>query len=155
MERFIADSMLGKLAKWMMIAGFDVAYKKKCLKSSLLKMAREEERIILTRDTTIDETGSLLIDSDNLWDQFEQVLREFGSPPFDQAFSRCIRCNKLLVSIEKKDVAGKVPPFVYKAHDLFSMCPACERIYWAGSHYQQMKDILNKFRHPTGMPPVI
>jgi len=143
MSRFIADSMLGKLAKWLKIAGHDVAYQKENDRAGILNIAEKENRIILTRDTHISHDDMLFIESEILWEQIEQVFRNFGVPLKERRFSRCIPCNAELIPVEKKDIRGKVPPYVYQAHDSFSLCPSCGRVYWEGSHYNRMIKILD------------
>lgn len=144
MTAFIADSMLGKLAKWLKIAGNDVIYQKECNRAGILKTAEKENRIILTRDTHISHNNMLFIESEILWEQLEQVFRTIGTPVEERQFSRCIPCNMELVPIEKKDIQGRVPPYVFQAHDNFLLCPSCGRIYWEGSHYNMMMKILDK-----------
>ncbi len=146
MAKFTADSMLGKLAKWLMIAGFDVAYIRENERQLIMDIARNEDRIVLTRDTRLSDEKIFFIESDILWEQLEQVLKIFGPPPENKAFSRCIECNCQLVHIEKKMAEGKTPPYVYKVHNDFSQCPSCGKIFWAGSHYRKMQKILRKYK---------
>ncbi len=136
--------MLGKLAKWLKIAGHDVIYQKESNRAGLLKIAQKENRIILTRDTHISYDNMLFVESEMLWEQVEQVFRNYRAPHEKRKFSRCILCNEELVIIEKKNVKGKVPPYVFKAHDNFLLCPSCGRIYWEGSHYKNMIKMLDK-----------
>lgn len=146
MRNFIADSMLGKLAKWMIAAGFDVVFKKNSTREFVVNTAREQGRVILTRDTAIRESEVILIESDNFREQMEQVFEKTGLPSSEKAFTRCLDCNIILIPAEKAEVEGRVPPYVFQVHQEFLICPQCQKIFWKGSHYDRMKDILEKFR---------
>ncbi|MBA7555596.1 hypothetical protein ES705_48267 [subsurface metagenome] len=80
--KFIVDCMLGKLAKWLKILGFDTLYFSKIEDSDFLAMAKKEERVLLTRDTGMIEKSrdikSLFIESEDWKDQVRQVLDAFA-----------------------------------------------------------------------------
>lgn len=140
--RFIADAMLGKLAKWLRIMGYDTIYFKGGDKRALIKKAREEDRIILTRDTRIisreNLPPNLFIQSDYSEEQLKEVSRNFNILPTGKALSLCSSCNVTIKPISKERVEGKVPDYIYTEHTKFSVCPRCRRIYWPGSHYKTM-----------------
>ena len=78
---FVADCMLGRLAKWLRILGFDVLYFPKAEDRELAAIARREGRILLTRDSgliekTAKRPNRLFVRSDNWEDQVAQVLDE-------------------------------------------------------------------------------
>jgi len=146
MIKFVADSTLGKLARWLKIAGFDVVYQKNSSPHSVLETAERDDRAILTRNTRISYKKMLFIESDFPWEQLEQVMKAYGAPPCDKAFTRCLECNRELAAISKKAVEGRVPPYVFEVHNDFSICPSCGKIFWAGSHYRRMRRILTRFR---------
>ena len=152
MTRFIADTMLGKLALWMRIMGFDVEYHNDIEDEALIERALVEDRLLLTRDTLLVRRRRLrgrvvFIESDHLEDQLLQVVSLFGYPE-GGFLKRCLRCNTLLEDIDREAVKGKVPPYVYTTQKRFSRCPSCGRIYWAGTHREKMarrlKAILGK-----------
>ncbi len=146
MQKFIADSMLGKLAKWMIAAGFDVVFKKNSTREFVIATAKEQDRIILTRDSAIKEPEFVFIESDNFREQMEQVFRLTGMPSSEKAFTRCLDCNIILIPVEKEKVDGRVPPYVFQTHRMFLVCPHCGKIFWKGSHYKRMREILENFR---------
>lgn len=145
--RFIADAMLGRLAKWLRFLGYDTLYFRGD-DSRLLELAEAEGRVLLTRDTRISRhrpaVRCLFIRSDRVWEQLRQVIEELQLKT-EEVGSRCMRCNVLLASIEKAEAKGLVPDFVFKTQDAFSRCPACRRIYWAGSHFQRMEEALRRY----------
>lgn len=140
--KFIADDMLGRLAKWLRILGYDVAYTVPISDAELLRRATAEGRILLTRDTKLiarcrKEEG-LFIQSDALREQLKQVIEAHHLDVGAHALSRCLICNEPIQTVEKKTIKDSVPEHVYKAHDAFRQCPRCGRIYWPGSHVQRM-----------------
>ena len=144
--RFLADSMLGTLAKWLRIMGYDTAYDARLDDNALVRLARAEERILLTRDTALVQrkgAQSLFIASEVLPEQLTQVVQTFGLHA-DNPFSRCPVCNSPLEDVPKHDAWGQVPPFVFQTQERFSLCPECNRFYWRGTHWQKMRAQVQK-----------
>jgi uncharacterized protein with PIN domain len=141
--KFIVDCMLGKLAKWLKILGFDTVYFSKIEDSELLALAEKEERILLTRDNALIQKSrtikSLFIESEDWNTQVEQVLNEFNLRGEVKPYSRCIECNVELKDIPKKRDKNLVAHFVYERANSFAICPRCERVYWNGTHHQDME----------------
>jgi uncharacterized protein len=150
--RFLADAMLGRLATWLRILGYDAEYFRG-EDEDLLRRAWREGRLLLTRDTrllrrrsrgTRDPTDTLpphlLIRSDHVAEQLRQVVVTLGLDPGAPLGHRCLRCNVALGPRTKADVLGLVPEFVWSHHQEFWDCPRCRRIYWAGSHRQRMEE---------------
>ncbi len=146
--RFIADSMLGKLAKWLRLAGLDVMYDNVIDDDVLINKGLLENRVILTRDRNIIKRKAvkhcLLIKSDHLEEQIKQFLENFKIDSLDKAFSRCIRCNTLLTDVQKEALTEKVPTYVWDTNDNFKRCNSCNRIYWAGTHRENAERFLKK-----------
>lgn len=145
--RFVADAMLGRLAKWLRILGYDTLYSTEMDDADLAHLARREGRILLTRDTRLVKRRGLryfLLESDMLEEQLRQVVRDLHLDVNDQAFSRCPSCNGLLDVVGKESVAGLVPAYVYATQDQFKRCPRCGRLFWRGTHWDRMKERLAK-----------
>jgi uncharacterized protein with PIN domain len=143
MKLFIADAMLGKLARWMRVMGCDVEYFPEISDRALTDRGKCGNRIILTRDTRLvqqinNRDDAFLVIGDHYPDQLRQVVQAFAIDPFKDLLSRCLRCNMPLVSIAKNDLAGKVPPYVFETQDRFETCPQCRKIYWKATHVEQM-----------------
>jgi len=142
-KRFIADIMLGKLAKWLRVLGVDVVYNPHLPAHHLLRYAEQEDRILLTRDHRIVQRRGavhrLLIESDYYHEQVRQVVEAFGLARGLQAFTRCLRCNSSLCNVAKQAVMGKVPAYVYAIHTEFKRCVVCDQIYWGGTHRDNMR----------------
>jgi uncharacterized protein with PIN domain len=140
--KFIADVMVGKLARWLRMLGFDVLYSNTLQDDEILRLAQSENRVILTRDTGFaarrGKHQCVFIESDHYKEQVQQVLRKFDLKDF-RIFSRCLECNTPLEDVDKEAVFERVPPFVYLTQERFAKCPGCERVYWHGTHVDAMK----------------
>lgn len=141
--KFIVDCMLGKLAKWLKILGFDAVFFSKIEDSELLALAEKEGRILLSRDNALLEKSNdirtLFIQSEDWNEQIEQVLDEFELWQDIRPYSRCIECNAELKDLPKDRARNLVTPFVYEKADAFAICPSCGRIFWKGTHHQDME----------------
>jgi uncharacterized protein with PIN domain len=147
--RFIADSMLGALARWLRLLGHDVAYAPDIDDDALIDQAISESRVLLTRDTHLLQRHrrpqTVFIRNDDLASQLRQVHAEQSLPVREADFlTRCAECNGVLAEADKESVRGSVPPHVFAAHERFLRCPGCHRVYWAGSHLPSLRDRLRK-----------
>jgi hypothetical protein len=142
--KFIVDCMLGKLAKWLKILGFDTLYFSKIEDSDFLQRAEKENRIILTRDTDlIQQSGkmdSLFIESEDWKVQVKQVLEEFNLWEKVKPNSRCIECNVPLKNLSRREARNLVTPFIYEQAESFALCPRCGRTFWQGTHFHDMEN---------------
>jgi len=136
--------MLGTLAKWLRILGYDTLFDASLNDHQLVRLARAENRVLLTRDRELARRRglhTLLMTGEHLDDQVRQVLTDLSLVP-DCAFSRCPVCNERLEAIDHETAQALVPAYVVQTHDSFSRCPACQRVYWRGTHWQQMDEHL-------------
>ena len=145
--KFIADVMLGTLARWLRVLGQDVAYDPFINDSLLMRRAREEGRLLLTRDTRLllvkDVPPYLFITDDQLEKQLAQVIETLQLIPNENEFlTRCLACNGVLEGVDRKIVKAKVYPYVYATQREFRRCPDCSRIYWPGTHLPRLKEKL-------------
>ncbi|PWB81174.1 MAG: hypothetical protein C3F08_02645 [Candidatus Methylomirabilota bacterium] len=143
--RFVADAMLGRLAKWLRLVGYDTLYWRGD-DARLVRLVLTENRVLLTRDTRITPRLPpqliLLITSDHYDEQLHQVIAHFGLPP--RIGCLCLRCNLPLEPVEKAGLRDEIPPFVWRTQERFARCPECLRIYWEGTHYARMKDTIER-----------
>jgi len=146
--KFLADGMLGSLAKWLRLLGFDTLYIKDMEDDELARVAIEQGRVLLTRDVELagrDGLASLLLAETDLDAQVRRVLEEYPVGP-GMPMTRCSVCNGVLEDAEKGMVAGEVPEGVLERHDRFWRCPDCGRIYWKGTHWDDMRERLKAWR---------
>lgn len=136
---FIADAMLGSLAKWLRILGFDTLYFKVIDDNEIIKIAKQEQRVLLTRDTRLVKRKKIdsyiLIRSNDTVEQLKEVLKCLTlSSTFTLAYlSRCAECNGELSTAEKESVANDVPEYVFLNFNSFFRCSSCGKVYWEGS----------------------
>jgi hypothetical protein len=145
--RFVADTMLGRLAKWLRILGYDTAYPGQETDQRLARIAADEGRVLLTRDVDLASRKGfqkLLVHSNDLPEQLAQVIKAFDLTAKKRTSPLCLRCNRPLDEIARDDVRGRVPSYVYDTQDQFYHCPDCDKIYWAGTHLDHMQQELKK-----------
>jgi uncharacterized protein len=152
--KLIADVMVGKLARYLRMAGYDVTYIKDADDDLIIRIAKKQDRVVLTRDTMMLERRefkngilrSVFIMDDNLKDQLLQVRDELELI-LEPNLILCPICNNFLEDVEKKYVKNKVPPYVYKTRDNFKYCGNCGRYYWRGSHYDYIKEYFRRLNN--------
>jgi len=146
--KFILDVHLGRLAKFMRMLGLDVLYKNDFTDNEIVKKSLDEKRTILTKDRDLlkrnDVTHAYWIRNEDLKNQLEEIINRFQLKNNINIFSRCLVCNSLLRKIEKEKVFDRIPPKVKERQTEFSYCPECDKIYWKGTHYENMKKLLNE-----------
>jgi len=152
--RFVVDVMLGKLAKWLRILGFDAAYGNRADDRELLQTARRERRVLLTRDHLLLRSAKnvhgLLIESDDWRRQLAQVLDVLDLRDKARPLSRCLACNIKLKRLSRKNARNLVAPFVFERASAFSICPRCGRVYWPGTHFGDMEAKLSAILRRSG-----
>jgi uncharacterized protein with PIN domain len=153
---FVVDCMLGKLAKWLKILGFDAVFFNKIEDDTLLEIAKKENRILLTRDTGLIERakneGSLFIVSENWRNQVEQVLDFYDLWTEVDPNSRCIECNVRIKDLPREKAKNLVTPFIFENADTFALCPECGRVFWRGTHLKDMEAKIDDFLAKRKIP---
>ena len=145
--KFLADVMLGRLATWLRLLGYDTAYQHDATDAELARRARIEQRILLTRDVELTRrrgVRAVLLESEQVEDQIRQVFHVLNLTA-QEAFSRCTECNSLSEEVSEDSARGLVPPYVFHTQERFRRCPRCARVYWRGTHWArivaQMQDL--------------
>ena len=152
---FAVDRMLGRLAVWLRLLGYDATCGPHLAGRTLLRQARLERRIVVTRDRQLRREHNLppllFIESDHFRDQLRQVVAAYNLDPSAHIFTRCSRCNEPVVPIDKAQVSGQVPEYVIATQEHFVRCARCRRIYWPATHYTRVRDEVERLRFPTGV----
>lgn len=138
--------MLGRLAKWLRVFGYDTLYLNPAQDSDLLAACKRNGRILLTRDTLLlkvreirdGHIKALLINSDFVDEQLKEVARAFRLKP--QLGQLCPEDNVSLERAERSEARQFVPRFVFQTQIEFSRCPVCNRFFWQGTHWQRIKE---------------
>jgi uncharacterized protein with PIN domain len=137
----LADAMLGRLARWLRLAGYDTAYLADTDDLEVVRLARAEGRLILTRDGGLAArkgVQTLMIHSQQVEEQLAQVREQIGSPGED-APARCSVCNVPLDALSAEAARNRVPPYVFRTQTRFMECASCRRVYWPGTHWQAIQ----------------
>jgi uncharacterized protein with PIN domain len=151
---FIADEMLGRLAKWMRLLGFDTLYAGDLPGVGALSdhqiaaLARAQGRIVLTRDRELVRRKGmqcLWIESQILEAQLVEVVAALGYPEGDvRPGARCPRCNTALDEVPRHQARAHVPPYVWQTQRRFTHCRACDQYYWRGTHWQHFEATISR-----------
>ncbi|HUU46904.1 MAG TPA: Mut7-C RNAse domain-containing protein [Acidobacteriota bacterium] len=141
--KFACDDHCGRLARWLRVLGFDCTHDQNIQDADLLRLALDEDRIILTRDArlaahTLARQVILLQPADPLA-QVVEVMRSAGLTVAPvNLFARCSRCNVMTEPTTLAAVAERLPPYVRRTQTVFRVCPSCDRIYWRATHVDHM-----------------
>jgi uncharacterized protein with PIN domain len=151
--KLVADAMLGRLATWLRVLGLDTVFSASMTASQFLTWVGRGRRGLTRRTTLRGLPEIIFVESDHHQDQLIQVVGELGlKPPWEGLFTRCGRCNQELTEVERSEVLGRVPEYVYQTQDLFRQCPLCGRIYWSGTHPDRMLAWLDSIGLEQGSP---
>ena len=147
---FIVDVMLGTLAKWLRILGYDTCYNSHATDDELFFTAHLEKRILLTRDKELagrmNPAYSYYVRPTHVHEQLKDVVGHFQLDWEHGIFTRCVRCNALVEPVEKKEIEHRLPPYVRQQDVSFVICRHCDKVYWPGSHIHHVRLLLDKIR---------
>lgn len=145
--KFILDTQLGKLAKKLRMLGFDTLYENNYKDKEIIKISREENRIILTRNKSLLKNNTVThgywIRNTDPDKQLQEIIRRFDLKDQIKPFTRCIECNGIMKPVNKKEIIDQLLPKTKKYYNEFYRCSHCNKIFWKGSHYQRMKKNIN------------
>lgn len=149
--KFVADTMLGNLARWLRILGYDTLYSSSFEDWKLLRIAEEEGRILLTRDESLFRRAKakslsvVLITSDDVAEMLAYVAFKTGIElSFNPSRTRCPECNTMLMRISKAEALSLLENNVATRYEEFWRCGKCGKIYWQGNHWRTISSILEK-----------
>ena len=144
--RFVVNGHLGKLASFLRLAGFDALVLDDA--AAVGTAASRDGRVVLTRDRDLLKRNAIqcgrYVRSTDPEAQLAEVFERFDLAYRVEPFTRCLRCNELVRSIVKADLADRVPPRSRARFEHFVVCPACNRVYWRGSHYERLRCLLER-----------
>lgn len=140
--------MLGKLAKWLRLLGYDTAYIHDAADDELARVAVRENRVTLTKDHSLADRllirgRSYLVTEEGTGAQLRQVVRDLGLKVDESLlFTRCPVCNSEITDTPKAELLDSVPPYVYRTQEKFGRCLGCGRVYWKGTHVEHVLQAL-------------
>ena len=139
---FAVDMNVGKLATLLRMAGFDTLYRNDISDPDLVAVAVREKRILLSKDTDLlkrkEVVFGYLVREIQPEKQLTEIVHLFGIREQFKPLSRCLRCNALLLPVEKRQILDRLEPLTQKYYQLFQRCPCCDRVYWPGTHRDTM-----------------
>jgi uncharacterized protein len=145
--RFVLDTHLGRLARYLRLLGFDCQYRNNFHDDDLARISSEQQRTLLTRDRLLLQrriiTRGYFIRAVQPLEQTIEVLRRFDLSGDITPLARCIRCNGLLEDIEKDTIEARLEPRTRRYYQDFRICPDCGQIYWRGSHFRKMTGLID------------
>jgi uncharacterized protein with PIN domain len=142
------DNHLGQLATYLRMLGFDCLYRNDYQDVELAEVSVEENRVLLTRDRRLlmrktIRRGYCIHQTDPRL-QAAEVLKRFNLIDQVKPFQRCLRCNSPLEVVRKQDIIDRLEPLTKKYYDEFRICPSCKQVYWKGSHYENMQQLISQ-----------
>ncbi|EJF10453.1 Mut7-C RNAse domain-containing protein [Pontibacter sp. BAB1700] len=147
-RRFVLDVHLGTLARSLRMLGFDTVYEQHLHDAELVRLAYEEQRILLTRDVNLLKHKAIpagyWLRSQQTEEQLQEVISRYKLADQLRPFTRCMVCNGHIVQVEKQEVLEQVPPKTRLYFEEFYQCQQCRRVYWKGSHYERMQELVRQ-----------
>jgi len=151
--KFIVDVNVGKLVHWLRMMGYDALLFDGEDDGQMLRIALEQERVILTKDSqflkrrliTGGKVKALFVGGDDSERQIKHVVETLHLDYQHSPFTLCLIDNHPLVSIAKEHIKDRVPAHVYKTQEQYMECPSCHRVYWQGTHWEAMVRELDRF----------
>lgn len=147
-NKFIADINLGDIVKYMRVLGFDLYYDPLLATREIIEISKREHRIILTKSRKLlkfkDVTHGIFIHRGTTTEQIKRIIDYLNIKDNIKPFSRCLRCNTLLKSVPKEKIFDKIPPKTKEFCDEYAHCKSCDKIYWKGTHFINMKKVITQ-----------
>ncbi len=152
--RFLADAMLGHIARWLRLLGYDTLYYKSISDWKLLKIAKEEDRILLTRDLGLFRRArkygirALFIEDPSVEKVLALISIKYNiALEFNKENTLCPECNtQLKYTTSIAEVSARVDKEIVLKYKEFWICPSCSKIYWQGTHWRTISAILEEAR---------
>ena len=148
---FFVDAMLGHVAKKLRILGYDTLYSSTIDDKQIIKQATNDDRLIITKDQVLEKSAIksgldiILLTSINEAEQFIEIAKKLHIKQItlDANQARCSLCNGNLESIIKENIINLIPQGVAKNNSEFWQCQLCKKIYWKGTHYDNLQKFLD------------
>jgi hypothetical protein len=152
-NKFIADTSLEDIVKYMRVLGFDVFYDPLLTSREIIEISNAENRIILTRSRKLlkfkEVTHGIFIRPGTIPKQIKRIIDCLDIKDNIKPFSRCLHCNIPLKSIQKEKILDRIPPKTREFCDEYVQCPSCGKIYWKGTHFKNMKKVVRQILDQT------
>lgn len=151
---FILDVHLGRLAAYLRMLGFDTFYRNDYNDPELANISASENRILLTCDRRLlmrkQVNYGYFVRARQPQQQIVEILQHFDLYDKQKPFSRCMLCNGKTRPVSKQQIESRLLPKTKQYFDKFYQCESCDKIYWQGSHYLKMQELINKIKVAAG-----
>lgn len=149
--RFVVDTMLGNLARWLRILGYDTIYSPTMEDWIIIRIAEKEGRIIVTRDVGLykraakKDLEAILVSDTEIRRILKTLATKYGiRMSFDENDTRCPVCNGILRKTNSLvEVSGKVDPQIISSYKIYWVCNSCGKVYWKGKHWRNIEKMLS------------
>ena len=142
MVTFLADRMLGRLAKMLRLLGYDTLYERDFTPARIAEIAAHQDRVLLTRGNAEKRFPGIArviaLKSESPPEQLRELVVLFRLDVRVGLWTRCTLCNGAIERADKAVVESLVPPKVAQVYDEFFRCAACGHVYWMGSHVERI-----------------
>ncbi len=155
-QKFIIDVMYQRIARWLRMLGYDTEIVEVSVDYKILKKAKDEKRILVTRDEDLKRRAEKLgikaitIDGETIEERLAKLHKETGIKLFfsKTILPRCSNCNAEIISVDKDDIKEGIPEGTMKQYNEFWICSneKCKQIYWKGSHWEKIEQSLEESR---------
>lgn len=156
--RFVLDTHLGRLARYLRMLGFDTFYQNDFEDSTLARISADEDRVLLTQDVGLLKrsvvTRGYFVRASNPRGQLVEVAVELDLLETAKPFTRCLRCNGVLTTVPKSEIENRLLPRTQANFDEFYRCESCGTLYWKGSHFDRMNQIIDELQATLRSPRV-
>ncbi|MBI1942545.1 MAG: twitching motility protein PilT [Betaproteobacteria bacterium] len=154
---FLADAHLGGLARFLRMLGYDTLHENALGDAEIRRLAWQERRIVLTRDRELLKCREILrgayVHALKPEAQLREVAARYGLAAQARPFTLCLSCNVALEPASEAQVRAYALPVVLERYRVFHRCPACERVFWEGSHFARMREALHQLQLPLRPAP--
>jgi hypothetical protein len=152
-NKFIADINLGDIVKYMRVLGLDLYYDPLLSTREIIEISKRENRVILTKSRKLlkfkDVSHGIFIRPGTTTEQIRRIIDHLDIKDNIKPFSRCLRCNALLNIVLKEKILDRIPPKTKEFCDEYVQCQSCDKIYWKGTHFINMKKVVRQILdHP-------
>ena len=149
--KFLADGMLGKLARWLRMLGHDVLYSVQFNDCVLLGLAEKDERVLLTKDLALYKRAigkgldAYYVEGKIESERLAELSKRYSLQlTIDMDKSHCPVCNANLKMTPKEQLKSELERNTFTYYDRFWKCPNCGQIYWQGGHWKQINNTLSQ-----------
>ena len=149
-DRLLLDAMLGKLATYLRMCGYDAAYVLDGVDDpaggptddEILATARRSERTVTTRDRELAARAddALCIQSRDVPDQLGELRAAGYELSLEAIPTRCGVCNGPVRPVGDGESLPAYAPDP-AGTDCFR-CRDCEQVFWKGSHWEDVRATL-------------